>query len=610
MPPLPRSLDPISGESLVSYLLRLSHRLSLPPLHLARMAGLTNGFHRNHISRNLLLDLTPSQREAFGDLARLSAEEVTQLTLSSLSDRYPPIARSLANQSQRTLADHWLFLSSPRFCTSCLAGEATATQRLHGGAWRKAWHLPVIFACVRHEQFLEPFCRHCGWPDTGAEFLIPRVNDNTLHPAQCRWTSTEPLAKKRRTQACGGWLNGAASHGGQSQPTVALLRFQEAILTRLSSSTPAAEAAEYFTDLRVVAALVSASWPHARYLVDTTAAEKVDVYVRGRHGSHERQTHDALPRDPIACATVLQAADHALAAEDLSEVLSRFIRAAFQTSPSHTPWSRLLTRHEHECSERLREAAQPVTRAFRKVGGSQGTRAPIRDDYQPEHIPAFLEHDWYQRHLARFSGHAPKFLRRVAAVQLVQWSMGGSQSDAASFLGINPSQVQFKVASEPRFWAQAGCDPTQLDAALRELASELGARPHRFVDYQRRRKALRNWALDRTTWIALINEMPPLSGSIRPDFDDRKRQEASVFVWTQVTQGEHLFAPRTIAARQPPDLRRRWAQRRSTTWFQLTRPDPLRHYADLRKVLSNYARQLTADIDSGTTPAREAETAG
>ena len=42
MRPLPMSLEPITGESLVSYLLRLAYRLSLPPLHLARMAGWIN----------------------------------------------------------------------------------------------------------------------------------------------------------------------------------------------------------------------------------------------------------------------------------------------------------------------------------------------------------------------------------------------------------------------------------------------------------------------------------------------------------------------------------------------------------------------------------------
>jgi hypothetical protein len=29
------------------------------------------------------------------------------------------------------------------------------------------------------------------------------------------------------------------------------------------------------------------------------------------------------------------------------------------------------------------------------------------------------------------------------------------------------------------------------------------------------------------------------------------------------------------------------------------RPDPLRHYADLRKALTQYTRQLTQDIDAG-----------
>jgi TniQ len=66
------SLEPIAGESLVSYLLRLAHRLSLPPLHLARMAGLASGPRHSHIARKLLLDIAPPQAEAFARLARLT----------------------------------------------------------------------------------------------------------------------------------------------------------------------------------------------------------------------------------------------------------------------------------------------------------------------------------------------------------------------------------------------------------------------------------------------------------------------------------------------------------------------------------------------------------
>jgi hypothetical protein len=139
--------------------------------------------------------------------------------------------------------------------------------------------------------------------------------------------------------------------------------------------------------------------------------------------------------------------------------------------------------------------------------------------------------------------------------------------------------------------------------ALRELATELRMPRHPLTDYLRRRQALQEWALNTSTWEALVSELPPIPGPIRPVVDDRKRKDASIFAWTQVTCGEHLFAPRPIEARQPSHLQREWAQRRNTTWFQLTRPNPLRHYADLRKALTHYARQLARDIDAGRPPA-------
>lgn len=81
--------------------------------------------------------------------------------------------------------------------------------------------------------------------------------------------------------------------------------------------------------------------------------------------------------------------------------------------------------------------------------------------------------------------------------------------------------------------------------------------------------------------------------------DDRKRQVASVFVWTYVTQGEHLFAPRPLEREQPPDTQRIWALRRNTTWFQMTRRDAYPHFADLRKALAECAAQLALSIDNG-----------
>ncbi|MCX4850395.1 hypothetical protein [Streptomyces sp. NBC_00893] len=240
-----------------------------------------------------------------------------------------------------------------------------------------------------------------------------------------------------------------------------------------------------------------------------------------------------------------------------------------------------------------------MTRAFRRTKGHQGTRAPIRHDYRPEHIPAFLEQDWYQRHLAACTGSASKIVRRAAAVRLVQWAMGGSQDNAATFLGITPDQAQFTAISDTRRWMRAGCDPLEFDRALRTLASELRALQQSPIDYRRRRQALQKWTISPDTWNAIVSDLPQSPYSSYTDLGDRKRQAASVYVWTLVTRGEHTFAPLPLEAAQPDEVRRQWISSRSTTWFQLTRPDPIGHYAHLRGSLAEYAQQLARDIDAG-----------
>ncbi|WP_331750120.1 TniQ family protein (plasmid) [Streptomyces sp. NBC_01707] len=604
MHPLPRSLEPMSGESLVSYLLRLGHRLSLPPLHLIRAAGWTERVYAHHLPGGLLLDLTGPQAEAFARLTRQTAEEVSALTLTQWRDRYPPIARSMPGSGHKR-PDAWLFVGSPRFCPSCLAGDGTPAQQLHGGPWQKLWHLPVAFACVEHQTYLESDCPYCGQPHATSGRLIERANDHTLHPAQCRWTIDTQT--QERTRACGGRLDQRAAPppGGRPQPTADILRFQESLLARLKSPILATDAAEYFTDLRLATALISSTWPQGEHLLNTALAEHVTTHL---HSDSERsdtsngrlqysRLRDAPPRDPVACAGLLHAAHSMLEAGDLSECLSRFIHA-FSKRPTRTPWVRFFAGYEHSCSRRFRNAAEPLTHAFRKIGGPQGTRAPLRNDYRPEHIPAYLEPDWYERHFAPIVGIAPKVLRRTAAVRLVQWAIGGPLGDAAAYLGITPDRMQFRANTDYQRWERAGRDPAEFESVLRELSAELRTPCRPLVDYQRRREALRDWALPPDTWDALVSELPHIPGPIRPAVGDRKRQDASVFIWVQVTRGEHLFAPRPIEAEQPQHIQREWAQRRNITWHHLVRPNPLRHYADLRKLLTEYAYQLARDIDS------------
>jgi hypothetical protein len=61
---------------------------------------------------------------------------------------------------------------------------------------------------------------------------------------------------------------------------------------------------------------------------------------------------------------------------------------------------------------------------------------------------------------------------------------------------------------------------------------------------------LDNWAIGEHAWYGLVARLPPAARTRMPDLEDRRRQIASVYVWTRVTVGEPGFAPRPIEAAQ------------------------------------------------------------
>jgi hypothetical protein len=132
--------------------------------------------------------------------------------------------------------------------------------------------------------------------------------------------------------------------------------------------------------------------------------------------------------------------------------------------------------------------------------------------------------------------------------------------------------------------------------ALLSLAAQLDDTPG-LVNYRNRRQAMQGWSLGPEAWQYLTSRLPPVPGPIQPVLDDRKRQEASAFVWARVTQGEPRFAPRPIEAGQPEPVRRDWAVHRANTWGKLARPGRIVHYAELRKLLIEHVDHLAARID-------------
>jgi hypothetical protein len=364
--PIGRSLDPMAGESLDGYLLRLSCRLRVSPARLARLAGCVRSTGPVIIRRRLLLDVGVQR---FAHAMRLSASEASSLAVASWANRYPPLARSRAWPGQPI--DSWAFSIGHRYCPDCLAGDGSPLQQQYGGPWKKTWHLPVTFTCPRHQRFLSEGCPqpHPGsqpiWRPTTC-LLIAFPSASGLHPAQCR----QPMEHGRPRSACGMRLD-EPGEDHIPRPGQDILHLQQALLALLSPQHPAGDAARTFTDLRVISALLCRSWPLGQDLMDSRLAAAVSEHVRQLNTGF----HLGLDRPPgsiPATAGLLTAADAVRDSADLQCTLARHLQSRSPDIPAQA-WTRVLGRHQAACSPRLREAAVPLAASLRQADGRQRT---------------------------------------------------------------------------------------------------------------------------------------------------------------------------------------------------------------------------------------------
>jgi hypothetical protein len=127
--------------------------------------------------------------------------------------------------------------------------------------------------------------------------------------------------------------------------------------------------------------------------------------------------------------------------------------------------------------------------------------------------------------------------------------------------------------------------------ALENVARELGAHPR--TDYQALRRALTGWSMSQADWQAIVARLTSEPALGKPAiYDDRKRRIASVLVWTDITQGEHIFAPLVLEEKQHGRSDLCLA---ATAILHRTAP----RNARLRSALSDYGQRLTASITSG-----------
>ncbi|WP_431776191.1 TniQ family protein [Streptomyces cucumeris] len=606
--PLPRSLDPLPGELLAGYVMRLAHRLGVAPDTVLRRTGLADYMANTQaITRTALsLELPAQQMRDFQSATRLTAAEATALTLLPLAPRYPPIVHSLdvVRAGKRIPSLDWLFPAAARYCPDCLAGDGTTPQTDHGGPWKTEWRLPVVFACSHHQRFLEHLCPTCqrSLTDHAVGQLIPRPTIAGLHPAQCR----APLAHgARRTQRAAQLCGARLDHQLPGPPELLprqLADLQAKITTMLSPGTPATTASQYFTDLQMTSGLVMITWPKARPTVPGLNADRADQVLADRQDPAHSQHVSTPPQDARACASILLAADTILSADDLRASLAPIAPVENRTRSGidpkrHRSWDTAFRRNQDDCSERFQRAAEHLVSTHRKRRGTRSTgggRLPHRGlDYGPQHVPAFLPLKWAERHLGAFTaGISMPVLRRTSAVFLVRRALGGSVVDAAEFLGL--SIAGQGLGTPITRWARRQGTPDAYDRALDTITAELTSPP--MVDYRHRREHLADWAMPPDAWRKIAEQLER-QPSPRYISENRARLAATAYVWTQVTCGETQFAPQPSESRNNAELDTAWSQDRFSIG-QWLRQNKVPLYQQMKPLLDTYAEQLSHDIDT------------
>ncbi|MFD0223239.1 TniQ family protein [Streptomyces hirsutus] len=621
--PLARSLPPLPDESLPGFLLRLAFRLDTSPAELAVRTGLADRANLSVLPLPLLIGLTTERRHTFARMIKATDTEVDGMLLDIYSSRYPPARPSpsgrngLANQQHR-----WLFMHATRYCPQCLAGQDNPVEQAFGGVWKNSWRLPPVFACLAHRRFLEhecPACKSAILPTTTRSTVrhLPRWREASLHPGQCR-AFVDGQCEHRLDRGTANFQSLSAEYE----------EFQHFLLGLLNPVGPdevnvlghSTSPAHYFTDLRTACQILRASWPKSHHLLDNNQELISFLEAAANETPRSRSTlvHAVSDMPQLAAqshAALLLSADRLLRASDL-DTFAGHLRTLLDepaVRPSKVSWARAFLTTRPQCSEGVLQAVSSVVQTYAGRSLGRSLKQPIRRTrFHPEHIPQFLEEDWYQRHFAHMDGIAMVHLRRTVAIRLCQAASGGSIQKAADHLSLYLSDpaVAARIADSPKRvhgWARKRPDPLEFEISIRNLTAELDAR-NNLIDYAQRRKVLSSWCIGPTPWEVIASCIAVPAGGYAPgggfaiDLSDRKRNIASVILWSLMTQGEHVFAPTPICDQQDPETQRKWRNSVDTVWARMrhgtTRPTD----TQMITALEEYAAYLAPIVDRGETP--------
>ncbi|MFD9795819.1 TniQ family protein [Streptomyces sp. NPDC059070] len=563
---LPRSLLPLPDESLTGYLLRLSHRLDESPLRLAARTGLISpqdfSRHAGRVRQPTMTDLPDDLAQPFAAAVRLAPAAVRDLTLMSYQQTYPPVAAEIHRRQFKPRSGPrtaWFSSTAAKCCPRCLAGDRSTIQQLHGGPWKRQWHLPVVFACLEHNTLLHDTCPHCHRPIHANGYVSPFLrmvhgaSTAELHPGRCRNTIGPG-------KLCQGRLDQLTPFCNQQLPqlTPQTAALQRRLLDQLNPRSNSPKPFQRFADLLVLAALVTQAWPRRPdlptppELVEAlnmhVEQQKAQIGPRAARGTLASQSMSwaAAPQSAAATAAILAMADHCQhsSTRELRDILGSLLNRSAERR--HPRWGQIWKQMEH-CSESFRnELAHALARRFPPSTPWQDFLGTLISQpphgYWADHVPQELPVNWFKQYFPcvdRLPPPSVHALRRTAALQLVQAVTGGSPREAARFLGVPAAWLSHGGwVMSPEVMRRAAADFDVTDA-LQDLAQHLANLPAK-VNYRERREQFATWHLPHDQWEALLAATGTTPRGCSPLLN---RNVTSAYIWAKVTGSEWTLAP-------------------------------------------------------------------
>ncbi|WP_405927948.1 TniQ family protein [Streptomyces griseus] len=481
--PLPRSLDPAPGELLPGYLLRLSHRIGIPPGDLAHRCGLFQG---NRVPTQHLVRLDADRAQQIATICRLDTAEVHGLTLAGQAPGYAPLGAVYLWQRQSPLNmanSGWVFTTFSRYCPDCLAD----TAHLPGGPiWHGSWRLPHTFICPDHDRHLAWRCPVCEAPAFSNGYrtdgrwrpsqLIPGPRIR-LHPRRCRYRpaggwDTPCAAELDRTPATGTAPSPAAVHAQQRLASAGAAGPG----TTIASLGKPASPEQFFNDVRTTVLGICSTWPAAAEVFPDF--EQLDLIAA--HAQSVRQA-PAERLGPQADGWLARSIDHPPADALQCAALMTLVIQILDTPGGHPAVVQLLSGLPAARAGRLRSLT-PRCSPSMTAAIAEATRLPLvacgppalfpqppthRGRLDPRTISDPLPNTWTAPLDAL---HGPvRHLRRDAAIRLVQMARGGPRASAGRYLGIPPGPLH-ATTLKVRTWQKVPGNAEAYQEALRQVA--------------------------------------------------------------------------------------------------------------------------------------------